>query len=140
MKILFVTSRNIVNTCGELRLIKNRTKTLYEEYGIRLDFFALKSDKVLKQFQEPIGCESTLRLFTYPKNFPVCLLSANNKMKKELGKTLKNNNYICAILSGANVLSLMDHIRAILPSIKIFVDIHGAYEELIEFKRNKCRN
>ena len=44
-KILFVTSRNIISTCGELRLIKNRANVLKEEYGYTTDYIAYRVRK-----------------------------------------------------------------------------------------------
>ncbi len=41
-KILFITSRNIISTCGELRLIKNRANVLKEAYGYTTDFIAYR--------------------------------------------------------------------------------------------------
>ena len=37
-KILFITNRNALTTCGALRLIKNRAEALFEDYGIASDF------------------------------------------------------------------------------------------------------
>lgn len=136
MKILFATNRNIFNTCGELRLIKNRTVALHEEYGIDTDFLLFRSDKCQNKPQEEIGANSTLHLFLYADKNVFSLIRRWKQLKKQILNSLKNNVYEAVILSGNLVFSLAKIIKKRYPNVKVIFDVHGAIEELIEFKGN----
>lgn len=44
-KVLLISSRNIYNTSGELRLIKNRTETLLQQYRVSTDCIMIKDNR-----------------------------------------------------------------------------------------------
>ena len=81
-KILFVTTRNVVTTCGELRLIKNRAESLYKDYGYVTDYLALVTKKDMSK-REDMGFDSTLTYFEYDKKNPMTYITAQNKFTKE---------------------------------------------------------
>jgi hypothetical protein len=132
MKILFITSRNAYSTCGELRLIKNRAITLKEEFGITTDFILFKHKKILKKRQEILPYSSfdmlTYGLFSYVSTF--------RKLNQKILTKIRENKYQCVILSGIGMPRIVKKIKEQEPSLKCIVDIHGAYEELIEFTTN----
>lgn len=132
-KILFLTTRNVISTCGELRLIKNRTETLYTEYGYETDFLVISRKKITEQ--EPIGSSSTMKVFRYSLKNPLSYVKMKHQFKKELKKRLAEQNYQMIVVSGAKVLQYFKKLKKLAPDAKIFADIHGAFEELIEFKK-----
>ena len=42
-RTLFITNRNMLTACGEMRLIKNRAEMLYKYGNIRTDFIVINS-------------------------------------------------------------------------------------------------
>lgn len=136
MKILFVTNRNIVNTCGELRLIKNRAISLYSTYGIKGDFLVFRNDRCDAKPQEDIGAESTLKKFLYSTKRPFSVVGQYKNLKSEVLTLLDGGEYSAVVLSGNLVLRLSKIIKKKHPKVKLIMDIHGAIEELIEFKGN----
>ena len=134
MKFLFITSRNVVNTCGELRLIKNRAKCLSEKYGFTGDFLVYRNDLCSQKPMEEIGEEFTLQQFLYPKN-KICSMKKQAKLlTEEVLSKLQKDSYDVVILSGNMVLFLAKLIKKKFPNKKIVIDVHGAIEELKEFK------
>lgn len=121
-KILFITSRNILSTCGELRLIKNRTKVLKEEYGYKSDFIAYRIRKGKKN--EDIGGE--LKLYKNPFD--------RKKLVVTVKKLISSREYSCVILSRCDVYFLIPIIKKIDKNCKAILDIHGTIEEFVEFK------
>ena len=136
MSILFVTNRNVINTCGELRLIKNRAVCLQEEYGIKTDFLVCRSDKCLHKTQEEIGAGSTLTKFFYADKNPFSLIKQFALLKKAVLKSLAQNEYEAVILSGNLVLPLAKVVKKKFPEVNLIIDVHGAIEELVEFRGN----
>ncbi len=134
MSVLFITSRNIVNTCGELRLIKNRTICLHNEYKKATDFIVCRSKKCERKEQEEIGASSTLTKFLYSGNNLFSILHNFKLLKQTVFQRLKEKEYEAVILSGTMVLSLGKKIKKKYPDCKIIIDVHGALEELVEFK------
>lgn len=130
-KILFITNRNIINTCGELRLIKNRTEFLHHVYGFLTDFLVLTNKNVT--IPEPIDGGGFLVAFRYSMNNPISIFKAKRELKQTIHYLLDENKYSIIIISGADLLSLIQHIKKIDPHIVTIADCHGAYEELIEF-------
>ena len=134
MSILFITSRNIINTCGELRLIKNRATCLQEEYKKSTEFVVCRSKKCARKAQEEMGAGSILIKFLYAEKNPFSVLHNFKLLKKTIFQRLKENQYELIILSGTLVLSLAKKIKKKYPDAKIIIDVHGALEELVEFK------
>ncbi len=134
-KILFITTRNVVTTCGELRLIKNRAATLYNEYGYVTDYLALVTKKD-KSKCEPLGFDSTLTFFEYSLKNPLTYFAAQKRLLREIKNKLGNNKYDFVIISGSLAFKYVKEVRKIDSAITVFADVHGAAEELTEFKGN----
>lgn len=139
--ILFITSRNVINTCGELRLIKNRAIALYNEYGIKTDFIVFSNKKRNNKENEKIEINGTMTIFKYSINNIPGAINTFRLLRKHTIDLLKENNYETIILSGIFVLSTAKYFKKHYPHLKIIADIHGAFEEFIEFKqRNFIEN
>lgn len=131
MKILLVSSRNIYNSTGEIRLIKSRANVLSRDFGIITDFICYRNNEVLKNPQEIIDERSEFTLFPYSMINPISILKNKKLVKKKVLSIVKN--YDAVIISGELVLDLIIKIKKIT-SIPIFYDIHGVCDELSEFK------
>lgn len=134
-KILFVTTRNVLNTCGELRLIKNRAKTLFERWGITTDYIVLNSRERIDSKNEDIGSKSTIRIIPLNQYNPVSVYKGFKNAQKLMLEYMKKEKYICIVLSGFGTLSFLSAIKKANKDIPIIGDIHGAREELIEFPK-----
>lgn len=130
-KILFITSRNVINTCGELRLIKNRADTLYEQFQISTDFLVF-THKSSKNPEQICGSEK-MEVFRFSPKNPFSILRAYRQMKKQIRSCLTEAGYDYVIISGNLVLPLIKTVKEI-SSVRCFADVHGACEELIEFQ------
>ncbi len=132
-KILLISNRNLYNTTGEMRLVKNRAITLHDVYGIKTDFVVFRDQKVLEKPQEiiPTGrfCLITHKFVDYKQKEREVI----RQVKKLVSET--DTSYSAIIISGALLLPIVDKIRALSPQSKMIADLHGAYEELIEFPR-----
>lgn len=129
MNILFVTSRNAYNTCGELRLIKNRAEVLKREYGFDTEFVVFKTKKVLKKPQEQIENDG-FKLFTYSMpNY----LGALASLKDYVVERLKAKHFDLVICSGIQIMPVVGAIKKYNKNQKVVADIHGTENELIEF-------
>ena len=85
-RILFITNRNIINTCGELRLIKNRAETLYSSFGFSTDFVVFTNKK--RNNPEAIHSGGTLKSFEYSLKNPFSYVKAKKGFEyyiKKLG-------------------------------------------------------
>ncbi len=122
-KILFITSRNIISTCGELRLIKNRTRVLKDEFGYTTDFIAYRIKKTKKT--EDVG--GHLTVFRNPFD--------GKKLRFMTRDAILSGEYCCVILSG-NTINLAHYIKKIDQDCKIILDIHGTIEEYVEFRNH----
>lgn len=132
-KILFITTRNILNTSGELRLIKNRAKTLFMKWGVITDFIVLCSNKKINKNKESMEYSCKVNTLGYDFYSPISVISAIKKSKKLISEQLISGEYKCIILSGIGTLSYLPVIRALNKDIKIIADIHGANEDILQF-------
>jgi|GEM_PF-882151 len=132
-RILLITSRNVVNTCGELRLIKNRIRALYGNWDIKTDIFALVDRLKLSKPREDIGFSSTQMIFPFSKLNYLSYIVSLYQMKKAIMRYLEDQEPGCIVISGDRVLPLARYLRTNYPNVRLVIDIHGAYEELIEF-------
>lgn len=130
-KVLFITNRNIINTCGELRLIKNRAESLFKSLGITTDFVAFTSKK--QTHTENIEAGGTLRVYHFSQFDLANRALVFNRMKTELLQILREENYYYVILSGALMLPLLVPLKSVRDDVVFIADCHGAFEELIEF-------
>lgn len=133
MKILFVSSRNIYNSTGEIRLVKNRANVLSDDFGIMTDFICYRNKEVLDNKQEIIDERSDFTLFSYSMTNPVSIIRAKKLVVKKVLSVVKN--YDAVILSGEFVLNLVKKIKS-KTNVPIIYDIHGVCDELREFKSN----
>ncbi|NLM42903.1 MAG: glycosyltransferase family 4 protein [Clostridiales bacterium] len=139
-EILFLTSRNIINPCGELRLIKNRTKALFNKWGIRTTFYAFINCKKLNRKREDIGAESVLNVYTYNLASPVTSLISYKKFKKEFLKRVTNDKNIKVVVVSSFIpVAILKELKRIRSDIYVVLDIHGAYEELLEYPKEKLK-
>lgn len=130
-KILFITNRNIINTCGELRLIKNRAENLYHHYGFATDFIAFTNKNSVRP--ELILAGGTTEAIKYSKKNLVSFFQGKIKLEHEVSKRISTGEYGIVIISGPEVLPLVRRIKQETPDIITIADCHGATEELIEF-------
>ena len=130
-KILFITSRNIENTSGELRLIKGRAYSMYNFFGISTVFFAVSPQKRLLQKREMLNDSDELHIFPYKNIFDY--FKAHNKLRRQAAKRLAEEHFDAVVFSGVIPAKTSYYIKRKNPGIKIIFDCHGIYEELIEF-------
>lgn len=130
MKLLFVSSRNIYNSTGELRLVKTRANVLKEKFNISSDFICMRNKEILNLPQEVIDKDSKFFLFTYSMTNPFSYITAKRSVKKKIGEII--SDYDAVILSGELVLSFVNLVKSI-SNIKVIYDIHGVCDELSEF-------
>lgn len=137
-KTLFITCRNIINSCGELRLIKNRALCLYQDYGIAHDFLVYSHKEPVNR--ETIDAGGDFRIFKH--NLPNLIGSrfVYHAFKREIRDKMRSHSYVAVIISGAPILELIDVVKEVDSTIPVFADCHGANEELIEFKGKNFAN
>ncbi len=133
-KVLFITTRNIFTTCGELRLIKNRANALYKFWGIVTDYIAVNNRKRINESNEPLGIESKISAIVFDKNIVSNILGFF-KLRKEIENQIKTGHYKCVILSGIGTIFFVRYIKKLNHKVKIIADIHGAYEDTLEFSK-----
>ena len=126
-KILFITSRNIISTCGELRLIKNRASILKEEYDCITDFIAYRLRKKVQN--EDVGGKLIILRNPYDRA----------KLYSMVKQFVSSGNYSCVILSGSTI-NLAPYIKKIDKYCKIVLDVHGTVEEYVEFRNDTLIN
>lgn len=127
-KILFLTSRNILTTCGELRLVKNRAEALYQYYHIATDFLVWQSkERINSQNREIISAGGSF--YAVPLSFANIMVSYYT-LKKQLIELLKKNKYSAVILSGVAMPLFTRFIQSRFNMI-VGVDIHGSSEDII---------
>ncbi len=130
-KILFVTSRNILTTSGELRLIKNRMESIYKYNGIATDFLVLqKRDRINSSKRETISAGGNIDTIELKKLFG----SSMRKLKKEVIKRMETNEYSAVVFSGFLMIGLSKYVKKY--NVKIGIDIHGASEDILYFASN----
>lgn len=134
-KILFITTRNIITSSGELRLIKNRAEALFQYFGIITDFIVLqKPDRIASKNKESIDAGGEVIAFPATFTNPIQLARSfrtayhSIKYKLELGK------YGMIIFSGHGFNSWPRKIKK-FNNLPIVFDIHGANEDLVEVAR-----
>ena len=130
-RILLISNRNLYNTSGELRLVKHRTETLMRVYRVGTDVVLLKNKKVLKKTHETIDACS-FKLFPHVA-FDYWV--EKSRMMDYVTSLINGAEqpYAAIIVSGALLLPLVSQLKALSPNISLIADLHGAYEELIEF-------
>lgn len=139
LEILFVTTRNIATTCGELRLIKNRAMAMRDQFGIDSIFVSyIDKKRVEANYSGSVDKEFKVNYITYDKTKPYTFFKNLKQFHNKVIETLRNNpNIKVVIISGVISQRLLKKIKSIDSNIKIILDIHGATEEGIEYKSNK---
>ncbi len=131
-KVLFVTSRNILTTSGELRLIKNRAEALYQYYHTATDFLVMQSkDRINSKKKEIISAGGDF--FTVPLSI-INIFGSYLNLKKKLAELLNKNDYSAVILSGVTMPLFIRYIQSKFNKI-VGVDIHGSSEDIILLSR-----
>jgi len=133
-RILFITCRNIINTCGELRLIKNRAQVLYKHYDIQTDFMVFTHKEQVTP--EEINAGGNIDVYRYNLYNLIQRERVFDVFCKDIEARLLTKRYDIVVVSGSQILNCIDTIKNVGVPIILFADIHGAFEELIEFKGN----
>lgn len=128
-KVLFITSRNIVRTCGELRLIKNRAEALYHEFGIQSDFLIITSTNY-RYLEEKFSYNAKIKILNYSVKNPMKLVFIINNLSKIVESTFQMDEYFGIIISGLFIPFSLKKVREKWKNMSIFMDIHGAYEDV----------
>lgn len=138
-KILFITSRNVLKTSGELRLIKNRAATLKEKYNITTDFLVLRKDNDTGKV-ESLGETMLVKTFLYNKKNPISIREKRDELIKEAKKMLSTNEYSTVVFSGGLIpAKIAKEIKKTFPNLYYVIDFHGADEELLEFSGGSAK-
>ena len=133
MKVLFITSRNIISTCGELRLIKNRTNALLSYYGVETDFLVCR--KKASGTNETPGENFELQAFTYNSKNLLGILKQWRRLYKAASERLEKEEYNAIIFSGYCPQFVISGLTKKYSDIMVIADFHGTYEELLEFSK-----
>lgn len=132
-RILFVTSRNILTTSGELRLIKNRAEALFRHYNISTDFLVWQNNiRINSTNKENISAGGMLYCIRF-STLHIC--HSYHDLKKQLSALLSSGNYTTVILSGFAMSILTKYVQLKFQK-KVGIDIHGASEDVIELTRD----
>jgi len=131
-KILFVTTRNVLTSSGELRLIKNRAEALFKDYGILTDFIVLqKPNRIASKNKECINAGGEVIAFPATFTNPIELIQSFKTVYSLIKFNLDTGKYGMIIFSGHGFNAWPRKIRQI-NNLPIVFDIHGANEDLVE--------
>ncbi|QAT41896.1 glycosyltransferase [Aminipila luticellarii] len=131
-KIIFITTRNIINTSGELRLIKNRGQALFNTFGVETYYFSLSPIKRKDRPKESLGDGSKLHAFYFKSYWG--LKKQTKRVIREITKEISDEDII--IISGYMPRYLIQNIKKL--RVKTILDIHGTLEELKEYVSDTC--
>ena len=130
-RVLFITNRNILTTCGELRLIKNRAEALYSQYGIPTDFIAIsKLSRINASNKEKILAGGTITEVLQDPRKPWSLITADWTLRRLIKKIVCN--YSAVIFSGSGIPLYAKCAREANQEVLLYADVHGASEDIIE--------
>ena len=126
-KILFLTNRNILTTSGEMRLVKNRAESLYNDYNVASDFIVVqKKERVFSKQREYINAGGNLYSIELSiKNLFILII----KIVKKIHEVTKENDYDAVVFSGVGMLFFSCFFSR---KMKLFCDVHGASEDALE--------
>lgn len=137
MDILFITTRNIATTSGELRLIKNRADALKETFEINTKFIAYIDSKRAKNHNgDGVHNFFETQYVTYNKNAPFTFFTRYKNFEKAVLETIKVSKPKLIIVSGIIPSLLVRRIKKNHKTASIVMDVHGATEEVLEYPRN----
>lgn len=127
MKILFITNRNVLTTCGALRLIKNRAEVLYSQYNVSTDFCVFQNKNRLHSAKkEDINAGGQLYFVGYTAS---SVLFSYCNFQNTIIDILSKTNYDAIIISQASFSVNICKIKK-LTKAPIFIDGHGASEDI----------
>lgn len=116
-KILFFTSANLVGNTGDVVLLKRRAEGFFQSYGIKTICYTLKS------------CDSICNEFIEFKNI---------QNLKEFELEVKEFNIAFIIIYGTRAYKYLNLLlkfkKVYFNNAKIFCDVQGVPEEIIDFK------
>lgn len=133
-RILFISDRNLYNTSGELRLVKNRTETLLNCFSVETDFVVYREKKVLRKPQEQIENHHYRLITHHLVDFKLKEKEVVQYVKKLIDNSAQP--YDAIVISGVLLIPLINQIKRMSPNSKLIADLHGAFEELIEFPKD----
>ena len=134
-KILFITNRNILTSCGELRLIKNRTEMLYKCGDVQTDFIVMNSiDRFTSKQREKIENIGKIVECAYKSKY--FFMKSVKKAQSAMIKKIDEEKYSTVILSGALTYKFAEIIKNKYPNINVILDIHGASEDMLEIAKH----
>lgn len=123
-----------MNTCGELRLIKNRAQILYSHYNIQTDFMVFTHKEEIAP--EEINAGGKVDVYRYNLYNLIQRKRVFGGFCKDIEVRLASKQYDIVVVSGSQILNCIDTIKKVEIPFVLFADIHGAFEELIEFEGN----
>lgn len=135
-QILFITNRNVLTTCGELRLIKNRAEALWNTYGFATDFIALSApDRIISQKRERIVCGGEMNTIPLPRKNFFGIIKAYRDLIYTIKEVLQNKKYDVVVLSGLLMPLFGKKVKKIC-GLPLIYDFHGAFEDTYESTAN----
>lgn len=140
-KLLLITSRNIYEPTGEYSLINRRAEALYKYYKMKTDIISFQSNNRINSCYKDLLDNSCYDIIISVGYSLVSILSSFKKLKIQTKKYLYNNMPEHIIVSG----SLIGILYNILVNYKnkthckIYYDMHGCLEELIEYPHPKLK-
>lgn len=133
-KILFITNRDVLTTCGAFRLIGNRAEALYREYGLATDFCVIqKESRLLSPKRENINAGGEMKVVTY-NSFNI--ISALIRFHKEIYRMINKSQYKAIIVSEISLIINLKKIKS-LSGVPIYFDGHGSSEDIYECARQR---
>ena len=136
-RILFVTNRNVLTTCGELRLIKNRAEFLYKTYDIATDFIVWgKKSRITSVEREYIYAGGMTSEYSFSFEQIYKMVITYKEILCEIEKKLRSKEYCAVVISGP-VLPILARKLKKRYKIDVILDIHGAQEDHLEVANGK---
>lgn len=131
-RILFITNRDVLTTCGALRLIKNRAEVLYSEYQIATDFCVFqKRNRVSSPKREKINAGGEMWIVGYSI---ITLIFSYFKFVRLIQRSLRTNDYKAIVISQTALPLKISSIKN-NSNAPIYLDGHGASEDIYESAR-----
>jgi len=122
-KVLFITNRNALTTCGALRLIKNRAEALFNDYGIATDFIIFqKASRINSPSREFINAGGDSYVVGYSKS---SYLKSLKILKNTITEKISGTDYKAIFISQVALFIDVKEIKKQTTS-PILMDFHGA--------------
>lgn len=138
-ELFFITKRDLFSTNGEYTLINNRANTLYKVYKVQTDLLVLGKKKRIENVAENIFDEKVYKKINFVKyEFRSIFLDLFN-FKKELKKKLEGISHNSVVVISSPELGIYSKLIKKIKNrknFKLIYDMHGALEELVEYRTN----